>query len=328
MNEWQDFCAQTGGPLARENFICCADELGLILVSGGDAADFLQNQLSNDIYRLDESRFQLSSLSTPKGRMLGIFRVIPVDNGYLMVTARAMLQPLLERLYHYVLRADVGLADATDYFARFALQTDSPEIVGHPSLAPQPGAAFQDDKIVSVQLAPLGAQRRYLVFGLDAGASIALWQQFAGHLDVTGFASWRLAEIRAGMPTIYPATAEEFVLQMANLNALEGVSFDKGCYPGQEIVARMQYLGKLKRRMFLAELETTELPPPGAELVVSGKSEVDGSGKVVDAEFDGEGRCLMLYIAQIERAEAGRLELLDQPGVAIRNLDLPYSLTA
>ena len=328
MNEWQDFCAQAGGPPARENFICCADELGLILVHGADAADFLQNQLSNDIYQVDDQRFQLSSLSTPKGRMLGVFRVIRVDNGYLLATARAMLQPLLERLYRYVLRADVGLADATDYFARFALQTDRAEVTGHPLLAPEPGTSFQDDKIVSLQLAPLGGQRRYLVFGLDAAAAMALWRSCAEHLAVTDYASWRLAEIRAGMPTIYPATAEEFVLQMANLNALDGVSFNKGCYPGQEIVARMQYLGKLKRRMFLAEVATSELPRPGAELVVIGNSEADGSGKIVDAEFDGDGRCLMLYIAQIERAEAGKLELLDQPGVSIRNLDLPYPLPA
>ncbi len=328
MKQWQEFSAGADGPLVRENFICSAGELGLILVRGDDAADFLQNQLSNDVYRLDESRFQLSSYSTPKGRMLGVFRVIRVSNGYLLVTARAMVQPLLERLYRYILRADVGLADATEYFARIALQSDKPEIVGHASLAPEPGAVFQDDQTISLQLEPLGSQRRYLVFCLDADTAIALWQALAGHLAVTGFASWRLAEIRAGMPAIYPATTEEFVVQMANLNALDGVSFNKGCYPGQEIVARMQYLGKLKRRMFLAELETAELPRPGDDLVVSGKSEVDGSGKVVDAEFAGDGRCLMLYIAQIERAEAGALELLNQPGVAIRNLELPYALSA
>ncbi len=328
MKRWQEFSGQVSGPLARENFICSADELGLILVRGHDAADFLQNQLSNDIYRLDESRFQLSSYSTPKGRMLGVFRVIRVSNGYLLVTARAIVLPLLERLYHYILRADVALADATDYFARIALQTDQPEVIGHASLAPEPGSVFQDEKIVSLQLEPLGSQRRYLVFSLDADAAIALWQALAEHLAVTGFASWRLAEIHAGVPTIYPATAEEFVPQMANLGALDGINFNKGCYPGQEIVARMQYLGKLKRRMYLAELDAPDLPRPGDDLVVAGKSEIDGSGKVVDAEFDGDGRCLMLYIAQIPRAESGDLELLRQPGVAIRNLDLPYSLPA
>ncbi len=328
MKRWQEFSAQATGPLAQDNFICSADGLGLILVRGNDAADFLQNQLSNDIYRLDESRFQLSSFSTPKGRMLGVFRVIRVSNGYLLVTARAMVLPLLERLYRYILRADVALADATGHFARISLQTDKPEIIAHASLAPEPGTTFQDEKIVSLQLEPLGSQRRYLVFSLDADAAIALWQTLAEHLAVTGFTSWRLADIRAGLPTIYPSTAEEFVPQMANLNALGGISFNKGCYPGQEIVARMQYLGKLKRRMFLAELDTAELPRPGDDLVVAGKPEVDGSGKVVDAEFDGDGHCLMLYIAQIPRAESGDLELLQQPGVAVRNLELPYSLPA
>lgn len=113
---------------------------------------------------------------------------------------------------------------------------------------------------------------------------------------------------------------------MANLGALGGVSFKKGCYPGQEIVARMQYLGKLKRRMYLAQLETRQLPQPGDELVTSGKTDIDGSGKIVDAEFDPEGLCHCLYVAQIAKADAGTLNLLDQPETRIRNVELPYSL--
>jgi hypothetical protein len=113
---------------------------------------------------------------------------------------------------------------------------------------------------------------------------------------------------------------------MANLGSLDGVSFKKGCYPGQEIVARMQYLGKLKRRMFLARLDGESLPLPGDEIVLEGKSEIDGSGKIVDAEIDPDGGCHCLYIAQIAKAEAGTLRLLQQPDIRIQNLELPYSL--
>ena len=113
---------------------------------------------------------------------------------------------------------------------------------------------------------------------------------------------------------------------MANLNLLEAVSFKKGCYPGQEIVARMQYLGTLKRRMFLAQLETSQLPGPGDDLVTAGKNVADGSGKIVDAVFDQNGLCHCLYIAQIAKAEAGSLQLLTQPDTSIRNVDLPYPL--
>jgi len=311
-----------------QNFICAGDELGLILVNGPDAQDFLQNQLSNDIDFIDESRFQLSSYSTPKGRLIGIFRVIQISNGYILVTTRSMVLPLLECLYHYIVGAEVTLADASDYFARLLLQTAEVEILEHALLPEEPGGVLQNDSVISLQLEPLGEQRRFLLMCLSADEAIELWNSFASQLQVARFGAWRLSEINSGIPVIYPDTSEEFVLQMANLGFLDAVSFKKGCYPGQEIVARMQYLGKLKRRMFLARLDTEELPVAGDELVSEGKNEADGSGKVVDAEFDRDGVCHCLYIAQIAKAEAGGLRLLKQPDTKIQNLDLPYPITA
>ena len=326
MKQWQEFNEQQGdGTRVSENFVCAADELGLILVTGADARDFLQNQLSNDIDFIDESCSQISSYSTPKGRMLGIFRVIQVSNGYLLITAKSMVLPLLEKLYRYIVQTQVNLADASDYFARIALQTDRAEVIEHPLLPAKPGAVLQNDSVISLQLESLGSQQRYLLMCLSADEAIELWRSFAAQLQVAGFSSWRLADIKAGLPAIYPQTTEQFVLQMANLGALGGVSFKKGCYPGQEIVARMQYLGKLKRRMFLARLETDSLPLPGDELVALGKTEIDGSGKVVDAEFDQDGVCHCLYIAQISKANTGSLQLLKQPLSRIQNVDLPYS---
>jgi len=325
MKQWQEFYGKQSNARVNANFICAADELGLILVSGAGAREFLQNQLSNDIDFIDESHSQLSSYSTPKGRMLGIFRIIQISNGYLLITARSMVLPLLEKLYKYIVQAQVTLADASDYFARIALQTDHADVIQYPLLPAETGAVLQNDSIISLQLEPLGSQQRYLLMCLSADEAIELWQGFAAQLQVAGFSSWRLTDIKVGLPVIYPQTMEQFVLQMANLGVLGGVSFKKGCYPGQEIVARMQYLGKLKRRMFLARIDTDILPLPGDELVARGKTDVDGSGKIVDAEFDQDGVCHCLYIAQISKADAGNLQLLEQPQVGIQNLDLPYS---
>jgi folate-binding protein YgfZ len=328
MKRWQAFPGKISVARATANFLCAADELGLILVNGADARDFLQGQLSNDIDFIDESRFQLSSYSTPKGRLVGIFRIIQVSNGYILVTTRSMVLPLLERLYHYIVRAEVTLADASDYFARFLMQTDKAELLEHALLPQEAGAVQQNDSVISLQLEPLGEQRRFLLLCLSADEAIELWNGFASELQVARFAAWRLSEIKSGIPSIYPDTSEEFVLQMANLGFLDAVSFKKGCYPGQEIVARMHYLGKLKRRMFLARLDTDELPVAGDELVSEGKSEADGSGKVVDAEFDENGVCHCLYIARIAQAESGSLCLLKQPATKIQNLDLPYPIDA
>ena len=326
MKQWLDFNDRKSDARVEENFICAADELGLILVNGADAREFLQGQLSNDIGFINESSSQISSYSTPKGRLLGIFRVVQISNGYMLITARSMVLPLMESLYKYIVQAQVTLADASDYFARFTLQTDKADVIAHPLLPEKPAAVLQNDTVIALQLEALGSQQRYLVMCLSADEAIQLWQTFAVALQVAGFAAWRLADIKAGLPAIYADTSEQFVLQMANLGALDGVSFKKGCYPGQEIVARMQYLGKLKRQMFLARLETDELPLPGDDLVNLEKTEADGSGKVVDAEFDQDGICHCLYIAQINKANAGTLQLLKQPQVKIENIKLPYSL--
>jgi folate-binding protein YgfZ len=326
MIHWQEFKDRKSDVVANDNYICSADEIGLILVSGADARDFLQNQLSNDIDLIDEASLQLSSYSTPKGRMLGIFRVIQVSNGYILVTVRSMVLPLLQQLFKYIVQAQVTLADASDYFARFTIVSDRSDVIEHPSLPTATNAVIQTDSVISMRLEPLATQQRFLLLCLSAEEAIELWRHFAAKLQVAAYQSWHLSEIRAGIPSIYPQTSEEFVLQMANLGTLGGVSFKKGCYPGQEIVARMQYLGKLKRRMYLAELETGQLPEPGDELVTQGKDASDGSGKVVDAEFDEGGLCHCLYIAQIAKADAGQLQLLKQPETTIRNVDLPYPL--
>ena len=328
MNPWQEFEAKNSDVQATENFICAADEFGLILVNGEDAGEFLQNQLSNDIEFIDESHYQLSSYSTPKGRLVGIFRIIRISNGYILVTARSMVQPLLERLFKYVVLAKVTLADASDYFARIAIQTDNTAILQHPLLPGAPGIVLQNESVISLQLEPLAGQQRFLLMCLAPDEAISLWQEFSASLQVAGFCALRLSEIKAGIPVIYPQTSEAFVLQMANLGVLDGVSFKKGCYPGQEIVARMEYLGKLKRRMFLAQLDTSRLPLAGDALVAEGKTEVDGSGIVVDAQFDQQGVCHCLYIAQIAKAEAGKLRLLTQAEIQPINMDLPYSINS
>ncbi len=326
MIHWQNFTDRSSDTIADREFICSADDVGVILVTGDDAREFLQNQLSNDIALIDENSYQLSSYSTPKGRMLGIFRVVQVSNGYLLLTARSLVASLLPQLFKYIVGAQVNLADASEYFARIALQTGNRELLEDSRLPRELHGVVQTDSMVSLGLEPLDDQQRFLILCLDADEAIEFWKRFAGPLEVAAGDAWRLSEIRAGIPSIHPQTAEKFVLQMTNLGALGGVSFDKGCYPGQEIVARTQYLGKQKRRMYLARLDTDRLPQPGDDLVATGKTEVDGSGNVVDAAFDADGLCHCLYVAQISRADAGELHLLQQPETRIENVDLPYSL--
>jgi folate-binding protein YgfZ len=326
MKDWQEFSGSQPGKLETENYICDASELGLILVTGDDAESFLQNQLSNDISHIDESWFQLSSYSTAKGRMLAIFQVIRISNGFILITPLSIVESLLQRLQMFVIQARVNLANASDHFARFALQTDNRSIIDHPLLPRQPGQVIQNDSLISLQLASLNHQNRYLLLCLSLDEAKSLWNEFSQHLPVGQFESWRLSQIKSGMPTIYPQTSEEFVLQMANLDLLDGVSFKKGCYPGQEIIARMHYLGKLKRRLFLTSFETDQCPLPGDDISTRGAESADGSGKVVDAVLDDSGICHCLYIAQIKKATNNELCLLNQSSIPIVSMDMPYTV--
>lgn len=324
MSDWQDFIESQPTKLQDQNYICDASELGLILVTGSDAKDYLQNQLSNDIADIDENHFQLSSYSTPKGRMLAIFRVVRIDNGYLLICPLSLLPELLPRLQIYVVHSRVSLADASAHFSRFAIKTDQANVIKQVYLPKLEGEVVQSDSLIALNLGQSDGQGRFLLLSLVVDEAITLWKQLAESLTPTPFAALRLSEIKSGIPVIYPETSEEFVAQMSNLNLLGGVNFKKGCYPGQEIVARMQYLGKLKRRMFLARIETDKCPAPGDDLVAVNSEITDGSGKIVDAVIDHQGHCYCLYIAQIKKALDNSLRLLNQPGVEFHPLELPY----
>jgi len=328
MKDWQTFVETQAAPMKTSNFICDASELGLILVTGEDAENFLQNQFSNDIGQIDETRFQLSSYSTPKGRLLAIFQIVQISNGYLLITPLSLVESLLQRLQMFVIQAKVNLANASDHFARFALQTEISKVTQHPLLAQQEGQVSQGDSVISLQLNSVNNENRYLLLCLSFDEAKSLWDEFSQHLQVASFDAWRLSDIKAGMPVIYPQTSEEFVLQMSNLDLLDGVSFKKGCYPGQEIVARMHYLGKLKRRMFLTSLKTDQCPAAGDEISGKGADSADGSGKVVDAVSDSDGLCYCLYVAQIKKAANNELCLLDQPQVELTPVELPYASVA
>ena len=204
MNEWQKFTNSTTGGLATENFICDASDLGLILVTGDDAREFLQNQLSNDIDLIDETHHQFSAYSTPKGRMLGIFRVIQISNGYILITPHSLVISILQSLQMFVIQSKVALADASGHFSRMAVQSDNPDITSHSVLSLDTGEVYQDDELISLRLENQGQQSRYLLLCLSLDQAKTLWVEFSKNLSVSNFDAWRLSEIKNGIPVIYP----------------------------------------------------------------------------------------------------------------------------
>ncbi len=216
---------------------------GVLSVTGDDARDFLHAQLTNDILGLAPERAALAGWCSAQGRLLATFLVIRSPQGYLLQLARDLAPAVAKRLGMFVLRSKVKVTDESAAWVQ--------DGIWNADFA-QPDVAWKDG-IVTVRV----GERRYIQIGSNE-------QPNATEED------WILGEIRAGRPFISSATQDKFVPQMVNLEKLGGVDFQKGCYPGQEIVARAQYRGAVKRRM----VQMPGAARPGEEF---------GGGTVVDA---------------------------------------------
>lgn len=250
-------------------------QLGLVEVRGADAPAFLQGQFSNDVRAVDPARAQLSSYNSPKGRLLAVLHVLRADDTFLLELHRGVLDAVLKRLRMYVLRSKVTLAESGRALYGLA-GPRAAEVLGAAGL-PAPAAplacAWAGDVGV---LRRLGTTPRYTLIappGVDLGARLAAHASAGDPLD------WQRLDIAAGLPTIYPQTQDRFVAQMCNLDALGGISFDKGCYTGQEVIARVHYRGAVKRHMENRRLDGPA-PAPGTRLA---------DGEVVDAVADPDG---------------------------------------
>ena len=209
--------------------------LQLINIDGEDANDFLQGQFSNDLNTVEEGQAQLTSYCNPKGRMLGIYWLTRTVTGFGLVVPSDLTTALVKRLTLYKMRAKVGVSVNTESallgiiggFTPPILTIDSNWVINdHISLA----------AISTEQLPILGDHE-------------------ASQLDSN---IWKLANILLGIPQVYAETSEVFIPQQVNLDLVDGVSFSKGCYPGQEIIARIRYLGKIKQRMITASLAVSD----------------------------------------------------------------------
>jgi folate-binding protein YgfZ len=337
---WQDFLLEHGASIevaavssfgdaaaelraARDGGIVAPlTHLGLIACSGADAQAFLHGQFSNDVKQLTPEHSEYTAYCSAKGRMLANFLIWQEDRAYCLELARSLLPAVQKRLAMFVLRAKVKLVDASE--SRLILGLAGSAAVGalrelFPAL-PREAHQIVHDPANGTLIALSGA-RFQLVAELESAKR--LWQRLAKALTPVGSACWQWLEIRNGIPLITPATQEQFVPQMANMELIGAVNFQKGCYPGQEIVARTQYLGQLKRRMVLAHLAGDVLPQPGDELY---SSALDGqaSGMVVNAQAAPDGGYDLLAVIQTASITEATLRFKSADGPALSIQPLPY----
>jgi folate-binding protein YgfZ len=279
-------------------------DTALLQARGTDVDTFLQGQLSNDVTRLSAGKAQLSSYNSPKGRMLAVLTLMRRDGGIDLELPRSIVEPVAKRLRMFVLRSKLTLAIATDEASLGLVGADVPAALAAAGLpSPAEALGYADAGELRV-LRRFGETPRYSIHG--PAAAIESLASRLGEAQPAGFEAWTRAQILAGEPVVGAQTQDRFVAQMANLDRLGGISFDKGCYTGQEIVARLHYLGQLKRRMFLCS-GTGAAPEAGASIHQGAQEQ--SVGEVVQAAPGADGGFVASVVLQLSQAEADGLHV-------------------
>ena len=338
MSSWLEFLQSRGarvvdgrvadfGDKARElaaardaTIVADLSDNALVAVSGDDATTFLHGQLTNDVEALGVDTAQWTGWCTAKGRLLASFLLVRRPTGYLIVLPAEIAPSIQKRLSMYVLRSKVKLEDVSAQYARIGVAG----LTAGETIARRFGEKVDSLGVVeatdgSMAIA-LGAARFLVVSPVEMAH--AMWETMAAAATPAGSDAWDWTSIRAGIPSVVAATQEAFVPQMANFDLIGAVSFRKGCYPGQEIVARMQYRGGLKRRMALVHLGGDTSPVPG-ESVYSEAFGDQAAGTIANAAPSPGGGFDALVVAQIESLDRDDLHWKSPQGPALTVLSRP-----
>ncbi|WP_341962465.1 folate-binding protein [Pseudomonas sp. RC10] len=307
--------------MADSAFFCPLSHEGVLAVRGVDASKFLQGQLTCNMDYQSEATATLGARCTQKGRMQSSFRILLEGDGVLLAMASELIEPQLLDLRKYAVFSKSKLNDESAAWVRFGL-SHADNALGSLGLdLPEAtDSVARANDLIAIRVS-LG--RAELWVRADQASDVR--GRLAEQLSEGSLNDWLLGQIRAGIGQVFAQTREEFIPQMINLQAVGGVSFKKGCYTGQEIVARMQYLGKLKRRQYRLSFDGSEVPEPGAALF----SPVHASavGNVVMAARSASG-IELLAVLQADAVEDGNIRLGTADGIALQLGELPYTLDA
>jgi tRNA-modifying protein YgfZ len=302
--------------------VCDLSPLAVLAVSGTDAAPFLQGQLSCDVETLNEGIARYASFNSPKGRMLAnlvLWRDGP--DSFRALVAGDLASAVRKRLSMYVLRSKVTVEDVSAATSRFGL--------GGPRAADALRAACgvhpEPMTVARTELGLVVALRgpRYVLLGTAAQADVV-----KDHLRTVAapapYPVWEWLTIRAGVPVVTTPLSDQLIAQTANWDLLDGLDFRKGCYTGQEIIARTQHLGRLKERLFAFHVNADAVPP-GARVFGSTFGD-QACGVVVNAAPAPDGGSDVLAVVQLAAVADGALRLGEPDGAMLTRLPLPYEI--
>ncbi len=305
----------------NDTIVADLSQLGVIALRGEETATFLQGQLTNDVRALHADAAQWSGYCSPKGRLLGNFLIWRQGEDYCLQLSGDILPSVQKRLSMFIMRAKVQARDASDETVRLVVAGKQAVAAVTAAMGATPDAAMHSRLTEAGQVIRVGDDK--FVLSVTPGRAPNVWQVLRQLATPVGAPVWDWLRLNAGIPMIVAATQEQFVPQMVNLEVIGGVNFQKGCYPGQEIVARSQYLGKLKRRMFLAHVDAEAAP---GDSLYSADFEGQATGMVVNAAPAPTGGFDILAVAQVESANTQTLHLKAADGAALSLKPLPYAM--
>ncbi|MCW3482145.1 hypothetical protein OL229_21730 [Neisseriaceae bacterium JH1-16] len=335
--QWQEWAAKQGATLDECGVLRVVDEAGqraaiasgqgfapltewaLIRLQGEDSLPFLQGQLSSDLGEVSPTHSQYSTYSTAKGRMQANFLIWQYQGAYYLMLSQDLAVALHKRLSMFILRSKVKAELVTAEWTLTGLLGGKAESCASKYFAAVPAALHQveaGDEGILLRL-PSGA-----LLWAKLGSDKAVADELVTGVSLIGSEPWRLLDIRAGIPWLGRETSEAFVAQMANMELIGAVSFKKGCYPGQEIVARTQYLGKLKRRLYRVSVSGAVA---GGDELISPAMGDQAIGMVVNVAQTDNNCWEALAVVQSNCWESG-VFVKAKPELALQQLNLPYPL--
>ncbi|EDS99987.1 glycine cleavage T protein (aminomethyl transferase) [Burkholderia ambifaria IOP40-10] len=301
-------------------------QFGVIDVAGDDAATFLHSQLTNDIEHLDAASARLSGYCSAKGRLLASFLAWRAGHGVQLLVSKDVQAAVQKRLSMFVLRSKAKLTDASDTLAVVGFAGDVREALSGIFDALPDGVHVKVDGPAGalIRVPDAAGRKRYLWIGPRAEVDARL-AALGGKLPVVSPAVWDWLDVRAGEPRITQPAVEQFVPQMVNFDVIGAVNFRKGCYPGQEVVARSQYRGTIKRRTALAHVAgETDTVHAGVELFHS-DDPGQPCGMIVNAAAAPAGGVDALVEIKLAALDSGTVHLGAADGPTLAFDALPYA---
>lgn len=341
LKQWQNVLIETGAEFTDDQLIsygnpdrerriapqgdviCDLSALGVIQVTGEDAKNFLQSQLTNDIQKISLDQAQSSAWCNPKGRVIASLVVVKTPDSYLIILSADLIPFVLKRLQMYVMRAKVTLQDISNTTVHFGfsgahIHQDWSNCCDS-KLADNNYAISHFESLTIIRIP--SATPRFQVIG-DIETATTLWNKLNVRAAPVSYSTWEYLNILAGLPIITEASREKWIPQMLNMQLLDSINFQKGCFPGQEIVARLKYLGKTKRRLYRLSAASDQLIATNDDIVTQTG---DNAGKVLNAVINPDGKLELLAILKIATVEES-LFIASNKETPLQVLDLPYSI--